>query len=134
MYKDASYGDVIAEVSAELEQAIDRARMAGIPKDAIVLDPGLGFAKKAEHTWEAIARFDRFASLGYPLLAGPSRKSYLKTAIGDHPVLERDWATAAAVTACVLAGVHIVRVHAVREMVDVVRTADRIRAAGGFPN
>ena len=126
MYKDASYGDVIAEVSAELEQAIDRASMAGIPKDAIVLDPGLGFAKKAEHTWEAIARFDRFASLGYPLLAGPSRKSYLKTAIGDRPAFERDWATAGAVTACVLAGAHIVRVHAVREMVGVVRVADQI--------
>jgi len=127
MYKDASYGDVIAEVLTELEQAIVRAEAAGIQKNAIVLDPGLGFAKKAEHTWEAIARFDRFAPLGCPLLAGPSRKSYLQTAIGDRPALERDWATAGAVAACVLAGAHIVRVHAVREMVDVVRVADRVR-------
>ena len=126
MYKDASYGDVVADVSAELEQAISRAEAAGIQRNAIVLDPGLGFAKKAEHTWEAIARFDRFASLGCPLLAGPSRKSYLKTAIGERPALERDWATAGAVAACVLAGAHIVRVHAVREMVDVVRVADQI--------
>jgi dihydropteroate synthase len=126
MYKDASYGDVVAEVSAELEQAIGRAEAAGIQRNAIVLDPGLGFAKKAEHTWEAIARFDRFASLGCPLLAGPSRKSYLKTAIGERLALERDWATAGAVAACVLAGAHIVRVHAVREMVDVVRVADQI--------
>jgi dihydropteroate synthase len=126
MYKDASYGDVVAEVSAELERALDRAEAAGIHKNAIVLDPGLGFAKKAAHTWEAIARFDGFASLGCPLLAGPSRKSYLKTAIGDRPAPERDWATAAAVAACVLAGAHIVRVHAVREMVDVIRVADQI--------
>ena len=127
MYQDAHYGDVVADVSSELEQAIGRAQGAGIPRNAIVLDPGLGFAKKAEHTWEAIARFDRFASLGCPLLAGPSRKSYLKAAIGNRPAPERDWATAGTVAACVLAGAHIVRVHAVREMVDVVRVADRIR-------
>ena len=129
MYKEAVYSDVIGEVSAELTQAIGRADAAGIPRNAIVLDPGLGFGKKAEHTFETIARLDRLAPLGYPLLAGPSRKSYLKSVVGDRPAPERDWATAAAVTACVLGGAHIVRVHAVREMVDVIRTADGIRAA-----
>jgi dihydropteroate synthase len=132
MYKEAVYADVIGEVSAELTQATTRADAAGISRNAIVLDPGLGFGKKAEHTFETIARLDRLDSLGYPLLVGPSRKSYLKAAIGDRPASERDWATAAAVAACVLGGAHIVRVHAVREMVDVVRAADRIRTA--IPN
>lgn len=129
MYKEAVYSDVIGEVSAELTQAIARADAAGIPRNAIVLDPGLGFGKKAEHTFETIGRLDRLAPLGYPLLVGPSRKSYLKAVVGDRPASDRDWATAAAVTACVLRGAHIVRVHAVREMVDVARVADRIRAA-----
>ena len=130
MYKEASYRDVAAEIARELADAIARAESSGIPRDAIVLDPGLGFAKKAEHTFEAIARLDRLAALGCPLLVGPSRKSYLKSAVGDKPAADRDWATAAAVAACVLGGAHIVRVHAVREMVDVVRAADLIRAAG----
>jgi dihydropteroate synthase len=126
MYSEAVYSDVAGEVAAEMGEAVARAEAAGIRRGAIVLDPGLGFAKKAEHTWEAIARLGRFADLGFPLLAGPSRKSYLTSAIGERPATERDWATAGAVAACVLAGAHIVRVHAVREMVDVVRVVDRI--------
>jgi len=62
-----------------------------------------------------------------PLLVGPSRKSFLRKAVGDRPASQRDWGTAAAVTAAVLAGAHIVRVHAVEEMVQVVRVADEIR-------
>jgi dihydropteroate synthase len=73
---------------------------------------------------------DRLAALDRPILAGPSRKSFLKAAIGERTPDEREWATAAAVTASVLFGAHIVRVHGVREMVDVVRVADRIRQAG----
>jgi dihydropteroate synthase len=130
MYKEAVYADVVGEIAAELTQAIARAESAGIPPGAIVLDPGLGFGKKAEHTFATIAGLDRLAALGRPILAGPSRKSYLKLAIGDKPAGNRDWATAGAVAACVLGGAHIVRVHAVREMVDVVRAADRVYAAG----
>jgi dihydropteroate synthase len=129
MYQEATYQDVAGEIASELAEAIGRAEAAGIPRSAIVLDPGLGFAKKAEHTFEAIAGLERLAALGFPILAGPSRKSYLKAAIGDKPASDRDWATAGAVAACVLGGAHIVRVHAVREMVDVVRAADRISAA-----
>lgn len=129
MYQEAVYGDVVGEIAAELNEAVARAEAAGVPRTAIVLDPGLGFAKKAEHTWEAIAGLARLEASGFPLLAGPSRKSYLKSAIGERPPQERDWATAAAVAACVLGGAHIVRVHAVREMADVIRAADRIRAA-----
>jgi dihydropteroate synthase len=130
MYREAVYADVMAEVTEELTAAVHRALDAGVNRAAIILDPGLGFAKRAEHTYEAIARLDRLAVLDRPILSGPSRKSYLKTALGDHPAAERDWGTAAAVTASILQGAHIVRVHDVRGMVDVARVADRIRAGG----
>ena len=95
----------------------------------IILDPGLGFAKQARHSYQALALLGRLAALGRPLLSGPSRKSFLKAALGDVPPAERDRGTAAAVTASVLAGAHIVRVHAVRGMAQVVRVADRVAAA-----
>ena len=126
MYKEAVYQDVAEEIARELEATIDRAVRAGVARDRIILDPGFGFAKRAEHSYAALAGLDRFASLGRPILSGPSRKSFLKQAIGDRPPAGRDWGTAAAVTASVLLGAHIVRVHAVREMVDVVRVADRL--------
>jgi dihydropteroate synthase len=129
MYREADYGDVCGAIIEELEAGIGRAVAAGVPRAAIVIDPGLGFAKKAEHTFDALAGLARFSIIDRPLLTGPSRKSYLKLALGDRGVDERDWATAAAVTASVLLGAHIVRVHNVRAMVDVVRVADRIRAA-----
>ena len=133
MYHEASYGDVMGVVVSELESAVARALSAGIRRDAIILDPGLGFAKRAEHTFEAIAGLDQLARLDRPVLTGPSRKSYLKDTLGGKPAAERDWGTAAAVAASVLKGAHIVRVHAVREMVDVVRVADRIRLAARTP-
>ena len=77
-----------------------------------------------------LRRCPRFAALGCPLVAGPSRKSFLNAAIGDRSPGERDMATAASVAAAVLLGAHIVRVHNVPAMVDVVRVADRIRGAG----
>lgn len=129
MYDLAVYGDVAGEVSAELEQAIGRATTAGVRREAIVVDPGFGFAKRAEHSYEVLARLDRLAALDRPILSGPSRKSFLKDALGDRTPSEREWGTAAAVTASILAGAHIVRVHGVRAMVDVVRVADRILAA-----
>jgi dihydropteroate synthase len=129
MYREAVYGDVCADIARELGAAVDRAMAAGVARDAIILDPGLGFAKRAEHTYEAIAGLGRFAALGRPLLAGPSRKSFLKAAIGDRRPDDREWGTAAAVAASVLLGAHIVRVHGVTEMVDVVRVADQIRNA-----
>jgi dihydropteroate synthase len=129
MYRDAQYVDVAREVATELEAAIGRATRAGVSRDSIVLDPGLGFAKRAEHSYDALAHLSSLAALDRPILSGPSRKSFLKGAIGERPPADREWATAAAVAASVLLGAHIVRVHAVRDMVDVVRVADRIRAA-----
>jgi dihydropteroate synthase len=131
MYREAAYRDVAADIAAELRAAMDRAVAAGVPRESLILDPGLGFAKRPAHTYEALARLEQLASLGRPILSGPSRKSFLQDAIGDRPPQDRDWGTAAAVAASVLLGAHIVRVHAVREMAQVVRVADRIRAARG---
>jgi len=128
MYQQASYGDVVGEVLDELRESIAFATGAGIAKDCILVDPGLGFAKEAPHSFEALARLDEFSELGRPLVVGPSRKSFLSRALGGKvPAPARDWATAAAVTAAVLAGAHVVRVHAVEEMLQVARIADEIR-------
>jgi dihydropteroate synthase len=126
MYESATYGDAVGEVIAELEDALRRATSSGVARDAIILDPGLGFAKRAQHSFELLAKLDRLAALDRPLLVGPSRKSFLKEAIGERDPADREWGTAAAVAASVLAGAHIVRVHAVARMVDVVRVADRL--------
>ena len=127
MYQRAAYGDVAAEIARELASAIDRAVTDGVKRESILVDPGLGFAKRAEHTYEALARLDALEHLDRPIVSGPSRKSFLKLALGERDVNEREWGTAAAVAASVLLGAHIVRVHAVREMVDVVRVADTLR-------
>jgi dihydropteroate synthase len=128
MYEFAVYEDVVGEVAAELEQAIGRAAAAGVAREAIVVDPGFGFAKRPEHTYSALAGLHRLsAALDRPVLSGPSRKSFLKAALGEREPSQREWATAAAVAVSVFLGAHIVRVHGVREMVDVVRAADRIR-------
>ena len=127
MYREATYADVVAEVAAELDQALTRALAAGVARERIVLDPGLGFAKQAGHSYAVLAGLPRLQALGRPLLVGPSRKSFLAAAIGSLRPADRDWATASAVTAAVLLGVHIVRVHAVAPMVQAVRVADAIR-------
>jgi len=128
MYREADYHDVVDEVLDELRESVAFATGAAIPADCVVVDPGLGFAKEASHTYEALARLNEFSELGRPLLVGPSRKRFLTRALGGEvPASGRDWATAAAVAAAVLAGAHIVRVHAVREMAQVGRVSDEIR-------
>lgn len=130
MYKDANYASVPVEVADELRVSLDRALAAGVPRESVVLDPGLGFSKRPEHSYAALAALPAFAALGCPLLVGPSRKSFLSAAIGAREPRERDMATAASVAAAVLLGAHIVRVHNVGAMVDVVRVADAVRGAG----
>ena len=131
MYAHAAYGDVVAEVAADLRQAVDRALAAGIATGSILVDPGLGFAKHASQSLAVLAGLERLADLGFPMLVGPSRKSFMAAATGPLDPQQRDWPTAAAVTAAVLGGAHIVRVHRVAEMVHVVRVADAIREASG---
>lgn len=133
MYKDANYASVAVEVGEELRASLEQALSAGVGRESVVLDPGLGFAKRPEHSYAALGALPAFAALGYPLLVGPSRKSFLTAAIGERLPGERDMATAASVAAAVLLGAHIIRVHNVPAMVDVVRVADRIRDAAVGP-
>ncbi len=131
MDAEAVYGDVVAEVTAELRESIRRATDAGVPTGRLIVDPGLGFAKRPSHSYGVLARLAALAAaLDRPVLVGPSRKSFMRDEVGGRPAQERDWGTAAAVTAAVLAGAHIVRVHAVAEMTQVVRVSEEIRRAG----
>jgi dihydropteroate synthase len=131
MYTEAVYGDVVVDVARELGESLQRARDSGVPDACLIVDPGIGFAKRPAHSYGVLARLPELAlALGRPVLVGPSRKSFLSGAVGDRPAIERDWGTAAAVTAAVLAGAHIVRVHAVSEMSQVVRVAEEIRRGG----
>jgi dihydropteroate synthase len=128
MYRQATYHDVVDEVLDELRESIAFATGAGVPKDRILIDPGLGFAKEPPHSYEILARLEEFADLGRPLVVGASRKGFLTRPLGrEVPPVERDWATAATVTAAIMAGAHVVRVHAVRELTQVARVADEIR-------
>jgi dihydropteroate synthase len=131
LHGEAAYDDLIGEIAAELKACVARAAAAGVPIDRIVLDPGIGFAKRPSHSYGVLARLpDLAAAVDRPLLVGPSRKSFMRQAVGDRPAHERDWGTAAAVSAAVLGGAHIVRVHDVGSMVQVVRVADEIRRHG----
>ena len=127
MYAEARYADVVAEVTAELAGRDDAARRAGIAAERILIDPGLGFAKRADHSLETLRGLPTLASLGHPIVVGPSRKSFLRVGLGEVPPDQRVWGTAAAVAASVLFGAHIVRVHDVAEMVQVVGVSDAIR-------
>jgi dihydropteroate synthase len=128
MYAEAQYEDVVPEVVAELRSSIAAAMGHGVPLERVIVDPGVGFAKRPSHSYGVLARLPELAAaLGRPVLVGPSRKSFLQAAVGGRPAPERDWGTAAAITAAVLAGAHIVRVHAVAEMAQVVRVAEEIR-------
>jgi dihydropteroate synthase len=127
MYRDAVYADVMLEIAQELTGAIGRATAAGVCRDAVIIDPGLGFAKRAAHSYTALAGIAELAVLDRPILSGPSRKSFLTAAVAKRPPAGREWATASAVAASVWLGAHIVRVHRVAEMADVVKVADRIR-------
>jgi dihydropteroate synthase len=129
MYREADYGDVLAEVSAELQQALGRADNAGVERAKIILDPGIGFAKRADDSRAVLANLEALSRLGQPLLVGPSRKSFLEDGEARRPPAERDWGTAAAVAVAVMGGAHIVRVHNVAAMARAVRVADALRSA-----
>jgi dihydropteroate synthase len=128
MHQKPRYDDVMGEVVAELRAAVGRAADAGVAREQVIADPGLGFAKDASHSLSVIRRLPELAALDRPVLVGPSRKSFIGKVL-DLPAGERLLGTAAAVAACVLGGAHLVRVHDVREMVQVVRLCDAIREA-----
>jgi len=133
MHREPHYVDVVTEVRNELRDRLDCIEKAGIDLGQVILDPGLGFAKTWEHSLEVLRRLPELAELDRPLLVGPSRKRFIGRALAaeggaEAPVEDRLMGTAAAVAACVLAGAHMVRVHDVREMVQVARVCDAILA------
>jgi dihydropteroate synthase len=132
MYREARYADVTSDVASELETRCAAAVRAGVARERILIDPGIGFGKRAEHSFQMLATLQALHALGQPLVVGVSRKSFLRRAVGDRPPDAREWASAAAVTAAVLAGAHVVRVHGVAQMVDVVRVADMLRRDAGL--
>lgn len=121
--------NILGEITEHFAWALARARARGVAPEQIVLDPGLGFGKTIEDNLLILNRLDRFAEFGRPLLVGPSRKSFIGHLTGREP-RERVFGTAAAVVAAIFRGAHIVRVHDVRQMRDVVRVADAILRAG----
>ena len=123
--------DVIRDVMSGLRESVARARRAGLSKSQLLIDPGIGFGKKYEQNFEILARLPEIARLGCPIVIGTSRKAFLGKAlvkVGDPaaPIEDRLLGTAATVTASILGGVHIVRVHDVAEMARVVRVTDRV--------
>jgi len=128
MQKGPFARDVMKDVVRGLRGSILKARAAGVRKSQIVIDPGIGFGKSFEQNYELLRKLPELAKLGYPLLVGTSRKGFLGATLARNgkpaPPEDRLWATAATVTASILGGAHIVRVHDVAEMTQVARVAD----------
>jgi dihydropteroate synthase len=120
--------DVMKDVAQGLRDSVAKARKAGVAKSQIILDPGIGFGKSYSQNYELLQKLPQLAALGYPLLVGTSRKGFLGATLARNgkpaPPEERIWGTATTVTASILGGAHIVRVHDVAEMVQVARVAD----------
>lgn len=120
--------DAMSDVVRGLRESVAMARKVGVKETQIILDPGIGFGKSYAQNYELIEKLPQLAALGYPLLVGTSRKGFLGATLSRDgkpaPPEERIWGTAATVTASILGGAHIVRVHDVAEMVQVARVAD----------
>ena len=130
----AHYVDVVDDVRRELAERVEAANQAGISSDRIVIDPGLGFAKTAEHNWALLAHLDVLVGFGLPVLIGASRKSFLGRVLADpagtpRPVGERESATVALTAYAATQGAWGVRVHNVRANVDAARTIAAVREA-----
>jgi dihydropteroate synthase len=123
--------DILSEVTASLRRSVEEAERRGVAPGCVALDPGIGFGKSQEQNVELVARLAALAGSfpDFPLLVGTSRKSFIGRLLGGSPVEERLHGTMATVTASVLHGAHVVRVHDVRAAVQTVRVADAIRAA-----
>jgi dihydropteroate synthase len=122
--------DVVGEVTAFLAERAAAAEAAGVARDAIVLDPGIGFGKQADESLLLLRHLDACVALGYPVLVGPSRKSFMRAVLGERDAGGRLFGTAAAVALAVAAGARLVRVHDAAAMADVVAVAHAIARAG----
>ena len=123
--RTVKYRDLLPDIVASLTQSISVAKQAGVSEEQIVIDPGIGFGKTADHNLEILMRLPEFRSLGYPIMVGTSRKSTIGRIL-DLPVEERVEGTAATVALSISGGADIVRVHDVKEMVRVSRTSDAV--------
>ncbi len=128
MQSHTAYGDVVREVKDELLKRVEWAKSKGIGSEAIIIDPGIGFAKTAGQCIEILARLNEFVDMGFPILIGPSRKSFIGRLLGLEPE-ERLEATIAACIVGALKGASIVRVHDVREISRAMRLLGLIRSA-----
>ncbi|MBN1493619.1 MAG: dihydropteroate synthase [Candidatus Omnitrophica bacterium] len=128
MQRLTDYNDVIKDIMQELNESISIALHQGINRDAIAIDPGIGFAKNAEQNNEIMGRVHEIVATGYPVLIGPSRKSFLGKILDENDPAKRIFGTAAAVALAISAGVHFIRVHDVASMRDVAKVADSITA------
>lgn len=130
MQKGPFARDVLRDVIAGLRHSIATARRLGVPRSQIAIDPGIGFGKSYVQNYELLAKLPALAKLGYPLLIGTSRKGFLGATLARNgksvPANQRLWGTAATVTASILGGAHIVRVHDVFEIAQVARVADAV--------
>jgi dihydropteroate synthase len=127
MQKNPVYEALLPEIFDYLREGIRIARETGIPADNIIIDPGIGFGKTAEHNLEIIHRLHEFTLLEKSLLIGPSRKAFIGKVLGGLPASERVEGTAAAVAISIMNGANIVRVHDVKEMSKVAKVADAIK-------
>jgi dihydropteroate synthase len=131
MQSKAVYGDVVSEVIAELREQLDAAESAGVSAEKLIIDPGLGFAKTAEHNWQLLQRLEEFDVLGRPMLIGVSRKTFLGRLLAaadgsPRPPKECDDATTAFTAVLALREVWGVRVHSVRASRDAITVAQRL--------
>ena len=126
MQIEPKYDDVVGEVLEFLLGRAKRAEKFGIAKDMIFIDPGIGFGKTTEHNLSLLRNIDKFVAAGYRVLVGTSRKRFIGQITGKEKSAERIFGTAATVALCAAAGVSIVRVHDVAEMVDVVKVANKL--------
>lgn len=124
-YLGAEYDDIIADIKRELQESIDLALVGGVRKEQIILDPGLGFGKKVEHNLELVNRLDEIKGMGYPVLLGPSRKSFIGYTL-DLPPDDRLEGTEAVCTIAITRGADILRVHDVLEISRLARMSDAI--------
>jgi dihydropteroate synthase len=121
-----NYQDVVAEVKEFLNERVSKAIACGIARDKIIIDPGIGFAKKAEQSLELLQRLSELKELNLPILVGVSRKSFMGPILNKDDSKERIWGTAAACYGAIARGADILRVHDVAQMYDVCRVADAI--------
>jgi dihydropteroate synthase len=120
--------NIFAEIELDMSVAVAEAERRGVKRDRIVIDPGIGFGKTLEQNLAIINHLDRFARLGFPIMVGTSRKSFIGRITGRDEG-ERIFGTAASVAAAIIKGAHVIRIHDVKEMVEVARITDAIVAA-----